>query len=64
MAVLGWLNRKTVELREARGFKVKPGTTPLEVVMAVCATIAIVGFGFWFFVLGGSAPIPLMGQGG
>jgi hypothetical protein len=64
VACLGWLNRKTVELREARGFKVKPGTTPLEIVMAICASIAIAAFGFWFFILGGSSPIPLMGQGG
>lgn len=64
VAALGWLNRKHVQMREARGVKIKPGTTPLEIVMAVSATIAVAGFCFWFFMLGGSSPIPLMGQGG
>jgi hypothetical protein len=64
VAILGRLNRKAVEMREARGIKMKPGSTPLEIVMAVSATIAVAGFCAWFFLLGGSSPIPLMGQGG
>ncbi len=61
--VLGALNRRYVEMRAARGIKLKPGATPLEVVMAVSATIAVVAFGLWFFLLGGSSPIPLSGMG-
>lgn len=65
VVVLGRLNRMVVEMREARGIKMKAGNTPLEIVMAISATIAVVGFGAWFFLFAGSSPLPLgMGQGG
>src|SRR5919197_4505941 len=46
--VLGWLNRKHVELREARGLE-SHGQTVLEAVMTVSAVIAVIAFGIWFF---------------
>lgn len=55
--VLGWLNRKHSELRVARGLD-DHGQTALEGVMTVSATIAIVGFGTWFFLFSGSSPLP------
>lgn len=56
--LLGWLNRKHVELREARGHE-SHGQTPLEGVMTISAGAAIVGFGLWFFLFSGSSPLPL-----
>jgi hypothetical protein len=53
--VLGWLNRKHIELREARGLETH-GTTALETVMTVSAVVAVVGFTFWFLILQGPAP--------
>lgn len=55
--ILGWLNRKHSELRVARGLD-DHGQTALEGVMTVSATIAIVGFGGWFFLFSGSSPLP------
>jgi heme/copper-type cytochrome/quinol oxidase subunit 2 len=53
--VLGWLNRKHVELREARGLE-SHGQTALEAVMTVSAVIAVIAFGIWFFVIAGPGP--------
>jgi heme/copper-type cytochrome/quinol oxidase subunit 2 len=53
--VLGWLNRKHQDLREARGLE-SHGNTALEAVMTVAAVIAVVGFGIWFFVIEGPGP--------
>jgi hypothetical protein len=53
--MLGWLNRKHVELREARGLE-SHGSTVLEAVMTVSAVIAIVAFTIWFFVIEGPGP--------
>ena len=53
--MLGWLNRKHVELREARGLE-SHGATVLEAVMTVSAVIAIVAFSIWFFVIEGPGP--------
>lgn len=55
--VLGWVNRKHSELREARGLE-SHGQTALEGVMTVSAGVAMVGFGAWFFLLSGSSPLP------
>lgn len=55
VAVLGWLNRKHVELREARGLE-SHGQTALEAVMTVSAVIAVVAFGIWFFLIEGPGP--------
>jgi hypothetical protein len=55
--VLGWLNRKHSELREARG-RDSHGQTALEGVMTVSAGVAIVGFGGWFFLFAGASPLP------
>lgn len=55
--ILGWLNHKHSELRVARGLD-DHGQTALEGVMTVSATIAIVGFGAWFFLFSGSSPLP------
>jgi heme/copper-type cytochrome/quinol oxidase subunit 2 len=57
VTMLGWLNRKHSELREARGLE-SHGQTALEAVMTVSAMVAIVGFGGWFFLFSGSSPLP------
>jgi heme/copper-type cytochrome/quinol oxidase subunit 2 len=56
--LLAWLNRKYVELREARGLPVGENS-PLEVMLVVTAAIAVVGFTVWFLVFSGSSPVPL-----
>jgi hypothetical protein len=58
VAGLGWLNRKHVELQEARGLP-ESETTALELVLVVSAVIAVIGFFVWFFGFSGSSPIPL-----
>jgi len=52
---LGWLNRKHIELREARGLESHGGTV-LEAVMTISAVIAVVAFGIWFFLIEGPGP--------
>jgi len=52
---LGWLNRKHVELRDARGLETQRQTA-LEAVMTVSAIVAVVAFCFWFFILQGPGP--------
>jgi hypothetical protein len=54
--MLGWLNRKHLELREARGLE-SQGSTVLEAVMTISAVIAIVAFTIWFFVIEGPGPM-------
>jgi hypothetical protein len=53
--LLGWLNGKHQDLREARGLD-SYGNTALEAVMTISAVIAVVGFCFWFFILEGPGP--------
>jgi hypothetical protein len=53
--MLGWLNRKHVELREARGLDTHGGTA-LEAVMTVSVAIAVIAFSIWFFVIAGPGP--------
>jgi hypothetical protein len=55
--LLGFLNRKHIELRAARGLDTY-GSAPLEGVLVVSATVALVGFGVWFFFFSGAAPLP------
>jgi membrane protein implicated in regulation of membrane protease activity len=55
--VLVWLNRKHIELREARGLE-SHGQTLLEGVMTISAGVALLGFGAWFFLFSGSSPLP------
>jgi hypothetical protein len=52
---LGWLNRKHLALREARGLDTH-GQTALEGVMTVSAVIAVVAFVIWFFIIAGPGP--------
>jgi heme/copper-type cytochrome/quinol oxidase subunit 2 len=52
---LGWLNKKHLELREARGLETH-GQTALEGVMTVCVVIAVIAFTVWFFVIEGPGP--------
>ena len=62
LALLGWLNRKHVELLEARGRVAQlpeNATTALELVLVASAAVAVVGFVVWFFGFSGSSPIPL-----
>ena len=62
VSVLGWLNRKHVELQEARGRAAHPAgdaTTALEHVMVASAVVAVIGFSIWFFGFSGSSPLPL-----
>jgi hypothetical protein len=56
--VLGWLNSKHVEERAARGLP-PAGRTPLESVMVVSATLALLAFGAWFVLFSGAEPVPL-----
>jgi hypothetical protein len=58
VAFLGWLNRKHVELQEARGVHIG-ATSALERVLVASAALAVLGFGVWFFGFSGSSPIPL-----
>src|SRR5919204_4209691 len=53
---LSWLNRKHVELREARGLE-SHGHTALEAVMTISAVIAVIGFSIWFFIFAGPGPM-------
>jgi heme/copper-type cytochrome/quinol oxidase subunit 2 len=53
--ILGWLNRKHLELRAARGLDTQ-GQTALEAVMTVSVAIAVIAFVVWFFVIAGPGP--------
>jgi heme/copper-type cytochrome/quinol oxidase subunit 2 len=53
---LSWLNRKHVELREARGLE-SHGNTALEAVMTISAIVAVIGFSIWFFIFAGPGPM-------
>ncbi len=55
---LAWVNRKHVELQEARG-SFGGQATALELVMVASAVVAILAFGVWFFGFSGSSPVPL-----
>jgi hypothetical protein len=55
---LGWLNRKHVELREARDLPIGEHSA-LEVMLVLSAALATVAFVIWFFGFSGSSPIPL-----
>jgi hypothetical protein len=57
--LLGYLNRKHMEVRAARGLDTL-GQAPLEGVLVVSATVALVGFVVWFFIFSGAAPIPVL----
>jgi hypothetical protein len=57
VAFLAWLNRKHIELHEARG-GYRAETTALELVLVASAVFAIAGFAIWFFGFSGSSPIP------
>jgi heme/copper-type cytochrome/quinol oxidase subunit 2 len=53
--ILGWLNRKHLELRAARGLDTH-GQTALEAVMTVSVAVAVIVFVVWFFVIVGPGP--------
>jgi hypothetical protein len=53
--VLGWLNKKHLDLREARGLDTH-GATALEAVMTVSVFVAVVAFSVWFFLIEGPGP--------
>jgi hypothetical protein len=57
--LLGYLNRKHMEVRAARGLDTY-GQAPLEGVLVVSATVALVGFVVWFFFFSGGAAIPII----
>ena len=60
VTLLAWLNRKHVELQEARGVRLpENATTALEHVMVASAVVAVIGFFVWFFGFSGSSPMPL-----
>ena len=54
---LGFLNRKHIEVRAARGLD-DYGQAPLEAVLVISAAVALFGFGIWFFFFSGAAPLP------
>jgi heme/copper-type cytochrome/quinol oxidase subunit 2 len=53
--LLGWLNRKHLQLQEARGHATH-GQTVLEAVMTVSVVVAVLAFVVWFFVIEGPGP--------
>jgi hypothetical protein len=53
--VLGWLNERHLELREARGLDAH-GQSALEAVMTVSVVVAVVAFVVWFFLIEGPGP--------
>jgi hypothetical protein len=62
MPLLGRLNEAYEHVREARGLE-NYGQVPLEAVLVITATIAVVLFGIWFFFLAGTSPLPASGPG-
>jgi heme/copper-type cytochrome/quinol oxidase subunit 2 len=58
VALLAWVNRKHVELQEARGARLGHSTA-LEQVLVASAVVAVAGFAVWFFGFSGSSPLPL-----
>lgn len=57
VSVLGWLNRKHADLRQARGLE-DHGNVALEAVLTVSAAIAVVIGAVWFFLFAGTSPLP------
>src|SRR2546421_11340299 len=57
--LLGFLNRRHIEVRAARGLDTY-GQAPLEGVLGVSAGVALVGFVIWFFFFSGTAPLPFI----
>jgi len=57
---LGWLNRKHMEVRVARG-RQDLGSAALEGVLVVSAGFALFAFGIWFFFFAGASPLPFHG---
>ena len=57
--LLGWLNRKHMEVRVARGHQ-DLGQAALEGVMVVSAALALLAFVVWF-ILSGGEPFPVSG---
>jgi hypothetical protein len=55
VALLGWLNRKHLQLQEARGHDTH-GQTALDAVMTVSVVVAVVAFVIWFFLIEGPGP--------
>src|SRR5688572_15737397 len=55
VALLGWLNRKHLQLQEARGHDTH-GQTALDAVMTVSVVLAVVAFVIWFFLIEGPGP--------
>ncbi len=66
VALIMLLSRLSIIYRAnalARGRR-DPGHLVLEGVLVVSATVSLIGFGIWFFLLSGAEPIPLgMPQG-
>jgi heme/copper-type cytochrome/quinol oxidase subunit 2 len=56
--VLGWLNRRHLELRERRNRPIA-GSSALEVILVSSAGVAVVAFGIWFFGFAGASPLPV-----
>ncbi|MGH2956799.1 MAG: hypothetical protein ACRDL6_07385 [Solirubrobacterales bacterium] len=56
--LLSWLNRRHLELREARGLPLGE-SSPLEVMLVVSAMLALIGCAVWFVGFSGSSPVPL-----
>jgi hypothetical protein len=59
LPLLGFLNRRHIEVRAARGLDTY-GQAPLEGVLVVSAGVALVGFVVWFFFFSGTAPLPFI----
>jgi hypothetical protein len=57
-ALLSWLNRRHVDLQQARNLPMSANGV-LEPLLVASATIALILFAFWFFGLAGATPIPL-----
>lgn len=62
MPLLGRVNEAYEHAREARGLE-NYGQMPLEAVLVVTATVAVVVFGIWFFFFAGTSPLPTAGPG-
>lgn len=60
VALLGRLNEAYEHVREARGLE-NYGQVPLESVLVISATVAVVLFGIWFFFFAGTSPLPASG---